>query len=404
MANPGQGLMLLVLASALALNAMAWGAEEAANDASGSQASLGLNAREPDLMVAATAALPAEFAIDRGPGEPVWYVQAEGLALKRDASGDRTFAAFVRRVWSQRGSQWVYSDETTPVLGTEDLHFSFEAGGRVLLGRTLGDCGALEVSYFDLAHWDQIAAVRDSTEFIAEVNGQGQPLTTYPASLFSPFSDFGKPPIVGLDYNELACLSYASSLNNLEWNLRRWIYVDPDRVQASVLVGGRYMNVGERFSYYTESAVPAPAGATNRVTTTTGNSLIGVQVGAMLEFEVDPGWSIDCEVKGGAFSNDAGQSTVYEHDGVAAYQGTHGGGRDDKVSAFALDVRLTATVLITPRLTVRGGYQALWLDGLALASENFNRDVNVLIAGPPSLVDRGKVVYHGPHLGVSWVW
>jgi hypothetical protein len=366
--------------------------------------------------------LPAPFAVGRPPVGPAWYFQAEGMALKRDASGDQTFQAFVDRVWEEVENpkydpeadppdptepEWIWQwagDTVTSVLGTQSLHFGFQGGARTLVGRTLGRCHAMEVSYFAVTDWDEIAAVRDDTEFIEDKDRETGVETTFPASLFSPFSDFGDPAIAGLDYNHLAYISYESSLDNLEWNLRRWILMDPHRLTASVLVGGRYMNINEGFRYHTESAVPDPLGAVNTATTNTKNSLIGAQIGAMFEFHVDPCWWVDCEVKGAVFNNDVRQTTVYAHDGVRAYQGRHVGRCEDDITAWALDLRLNATVLITPRLAVIGGYQALWLDGLALASENMSQNVDVLVSGPATLVEDGKVLYHGPHLGLTWSW
>lgn len=359
---------------------------------------------EMECLSGSIPALPAPFAACHPPGIPAWYFAADGLGLKRDASDDQTFQALVERTWAEEEGVWVATDTVTPVLGTQNLQFGFQGGGRALVGHTLGSCHAFEVSYFQVTDWDELASVRDSTEFIAEVDGDGNPVTTFPASLFSPFSGFGDPPIEGLDYNNLAYITYSSSLNNIEWNLRRWILNCPSQLQASVLVGGRYMNIGESFLYYTESAVPAPGGATNAVATDTDNSMLGVQLGAMFEFYVDPGWWVDCEIKGAYFNNNASQTTVFVHDGVPAYQGTHVGSREADVSAFALDLRLNATFLITPQLAIRGGYQALWVDGLALASENMSPDVDVLAFGPAGLDHRGKVVYHGPHLGLTWVW
>jgi hypothetical protein len=340
---------------------------------------------------------------------PAWYVQLEGMALKRDASGDRTFQAYVERVWELVGDPpaWERTDDIViPALGTGDLHFGFQGGGRVLVGRTLCQCHAVEISYFDVTDWSEIAAVRDDTLFVEDVDPVTGAETVVPnsASLFSPFSDFGDPPIEGLDYNYLASISYDTTLNNLEFNLRRWILVDPCRLQASVLVGGRYMVIDESFFYYTESAVPDPDGATNSVTTNTENRMLGVQLGAMFEFRIDPGWWIDCEIKGAFFDNAAGQTTTFVHHGIPDYENALPRQRDEHISSYALDLRLTATVLVTPRLAVRGGYQALWLDGLALASDNMSGDVDVLTDGPATLVKNGKVTYHGPHLGLSWVW
>ena len=356
--------------------------------------------------------IPAPFAACGATAGPAWYFQIEGLALKRDASRSQMFQAFVEREWAETDPPegedpvWEPTDFITGVLGTGNLHFGFQAGARALVGRTLGQCSAFEVSYFELTDWDELAAVRDATEFIQKVDDDGVavPAQTFDASLFSPFSDFGDPPIPGLDYNRLAQISYESTLNNLEWNLRRWILADPRRLTASVLVGGRYMNIDERFDYYTESV--EPAGASVGVTTDTDNSMMGVQIGAMFEFfvDTDPGWWIDCEIKGGVFSNEASQRTVFTPLNVLDYPDGNVDGRNETITSWVLDLRLNATVLITPRLAVIGGYHALWLDGLALASENMSQNADVLASGPAMLVDDGKVVYHGPHLGLTWVW
>jgi hypothetical protein len=358
---------------------------------------------EMECLSGSIPALPAPFAACHTPGMPAWYFSVEGIGLKRDASDDQTFQAFVDRTWTEDGGVWTATDTVTPVLGTQNLQFGFQGGGRALVGRTLGACSAVEVSYFQVTDWNEMASVRDATEFVAEVDGAGNPVTTFPASLFSPFSNFGNPPIEGLDYNNLAYITYSSSLDNIEWNLRRWILNCPNQLQASVLVGGRYMNIGESFSYYTESAVPAVP-TTNAVSTNTDNSMLGVQLGAMFEFYVDPGWWIDCEIKGAYFNNNASQTTVYENVGSPVYEGTHLGSREEDVSSWALDLRLNATFLITPRLAVCGGYQAIWFQGLALASENMSRDADVLLFGPAGLDHQSQIVYHGPHLGLTWTW
>lgn len=381
---------------------------------------------ETELVPAQMQFLPGEFGTRCGPCGPVWYFEAQGLALKRDASGDRTFQVLIERVWDQElvevpdpadpsqtifELQWVSTDTVTPVLGTQDLDFGFQYGGRALVGRTLGNCHAFEVSYFQVTDWDEMAAVRDDTEFVPDIAAPGDPpdpdfANPFPASLFSPFSDFGNPPIEELDYNNLAQIRYTSSLDNIEWNLRRWLPMPPDSpLQVSLLVGGRYMNVDEAFFYYTESAVPFDP-TTTSVITQTANTLLGVQAGAQFEYHVEPCWWIDCEIKGAVFSNSAKQLTAYDHQGDPGdpYVATTAFTREEDTSAFALDLRLTGTWMVTPCLAVCGGYQALWVDGLALASENFSDDIDILMLGPATLVDTGKVVYHGPHLGATWRW
>lgn len=326
---------------------------------------------------------------------PVWYFRAEGVALRRDAAADRTFAALVNRTWT---SATEYTQTNSGALSTGDLNFGYRGGGRALIGRSLGQWSAIEVSYFDVGDWHEIGAVTDNTPFeTAQGVFEG-------SSLFSPFTGVNDDPVRGLDYNNFVSIDYFSSLYNIEWNLRRMLPIAEPRMRGSVLVGGRYMNLSERFSYFGSSIDPVVA--TNSVTTRTSNDMLGVQVGAQFAFEVDPQWWVDCEIKGVAFDNVARQETNYVHTGAepAGFAGTHSTWRAENSSSFALDLSLTCTYQISHCLSVRFGYQAIWLDGLALASENLNGDANLLLSGPGILVDTGRAVYHGMNLGAICVW
>ncbi len=329
---------------------------------------------------------------------PIWYFQGGGLALKRDASGDQWFAHAVTRVWREEGDPPVPVpyDSDTILLGTQDLDFGFRGGGRVLLGRTLGDWYGFEASYFGLSSWDSTAMVSEAPLF---ENPQG---VFSDGVLLSPWTDYRMAPVAALDDNDYISISYRSSLENFEWNFRRSFIVPPGWLQGSLLVGGRYVNIRENFDYHSLSLV---GNITNDVNVRTDNQMLGVQVGALFKFQVEPQWWVDCEIKGAYFQNEADQGTVYTNaNGGAPYEGTHTGGRAGTRSAFALDLRLSLIYQLGPNLSTHIGYQALWVDGLALASENFERDINILMSGPATLVDNGKVVYHGPDLGGTLSW
>ena len=363
--------------------------------------------RGVDRMPMATGVLPAEFTTSGLTVRPAWYFRAEAMALKPHISGAPVFATLVDRVWIEdpdAPGTWNATDTVTQTLELGDLGLGYQGGGRGMIGRTLGEYGAMEVSYFQVGNWDKLAAMHDATVFVDAVDGAGNPTVTFPASLFSPFSDFGNPAIVGLDYNSVASIGYTSRLYNVEWNLRRWVYIDPQQTQVSVLIGWRYMNLDGTFMYHTESAEPAPGGAVNDVTVETANQMHGVQIGAACKTHIQPTWWVDCEAKAAFFDNNAGQETEYVHTGVAAYNGTHRGSRREHVTTTAFDLKLTLTAQVTPRLAVCGGYQALWLYHLALAPNNFNTDVGALVSGPTLLNDTGNAVYHGPHLSVTCIW
>ena len=339
----------------------------------------------------------------REPSGPVWYFGADALAIKRDGASNLTFASLVTRTWTpSTDTPPVYSSTQShqAVLGTGDLDFGYRGGWEALIGRTFGACTAMEVSYFGLSDSSDMATVVDQTPFqLLE-----PPSAPIAASLFSPFTDLTGDPVVGLDYNNLASISYSSSLYGLEWNLRRQIFIPEDWVQGSVLIGGRYMDLREDFSYYSESGLPSPGGATNSVATHTENDMVGVQVGAEFNFQVEPRCWVDCEIKGGIFDNAAKQETVYVNQSATSYAGTHTGSRAENTTSFALDLALNLTYECNSFTTLRIGYQALWLDGLALASENVTSSADVLVAGVANLVNDGKVVYHGPRLGITCAW
>ncbi len=326
--------------------------------------------------------VPSEYQVCPPAYMPGWYFMADAMAMKRDASGHLPFA-----VWSvlvDPGDGIVELRDL--VLSTRDLDFDFRAGGRALIGRTLGPYHAFEVLYFGFSTWSEAAAVRDATP-----NDQGET-----GSLFSPFSDFGYPPDVTHDYNNFAFISYNSRLDNIEWNLRRALDMPPGRLQASVLIGGRYMDIPEEFNYITESTLHP----SDFITTQTENDMLGIQVGALFEFHVDPGWWIDFEIKGGAFDNRVEQRSVYRQGAQLVSVNR----KADHRSTWVLDLNLMLVYQVGPNLSIHLGYQALWVDGLALASENFIRDIDILTLGPPALVDDGKVLYHGPQIGGTLAW
>jgi hypothetical protein len=274
---------------------------------------------------------------------PTWYVTGELLPLFRDQSDSRFQA-------SGEG----LSDS---VFRTE-----YEAGARVLIGRAIGDWYRLEASYFGSYHWD------DVEEF------------------------------EGSDVTEE--LGFSSELDNIELNLRRRLYVPAyrryerysplrppgspiflnHRASASCLVGMRYLRIEEQLG--NSSGADVENGIEGLLT---DNYLIGAQVGILSQFLVYHRSWIDFDVKGGIFTNRVsltGLDTATELD------------QHDRTS-FLGDLSLIYNHQITPALTFRVGYNAIWVSGVALASRN---------VGQTLVQHDGDVVYHGPSLGLTCAW
>jgi hypothetical protein len=325
---------------------------------------------------------------------PVWYVSAEFLPLFRDQSGSQPFQAIAI---PQTNATTTYN--RVAVLSTSDFDTGFDPGIRATIGRALGDWYRLEGSYFGSYSWSDYAEVRYNPHLPGHVEG----------NMLSPLSNFGNPGglpgldtlseddynFTAFDNNRFASIRFRSRLDNGEINLRRRVRTAVDRqvrAETSCLVGLRYMDIRETFEYR-DSNVVSGSRPKNHVTIDTGNQMFGVQIGALSQFlVVDRGW-IDFEIKGVMFFNEASNridANFYQAPTSAEKHRT----------SFMGDLSLNFNYQFAPAWTFRAGYNAMWLSGVALASENFLVDVNTLVTGPGSLNHSGDVVYHGPSIGL----
>ncbi len=336
---------------------------------------------------------------------PTWFASTEALPLFRDASGSTPYQVLATDVGT------TYRRDA--VLSTSDFDTEFDPGLRAVLGRALGDWYRVEFSYFGTHEWTDSASVEYQGADLVDNNAVG--------NLLSPFTNFGDPagpaglgpvttlnPEEGFDYNDFASISFSSELHNAEVNVRRRLCMPAQRnyhAEASCLVGLRYMKVSEDFAYYAHSPVPALDGAdesTTRVNIATDNDLIGPQLGAMAQFLVhDRAW-IDAEVKGALLFNQATNksNTVWDENSTDPL--SFASEADKDTTAFLGEISVNFNYQFAPAWTVRAGYNAYWLTGVALASENavLNMDTNLYKA--TALNHDGKVVYHGPSLGIVW--
>jgi len=306
--------------------------------------------------------------IDVQPPRMPWYVRADAVVFTRDANGDVDIASL--------------EIPGNVVLSTRRLDFPFQLGPRILIGRTINECYQVEGSYFDLAQWDDAAVVRNSDGL-----------------LFSPFVDFGGLPSTDFDDNNLISIRSTSYLRNAEINLRRALPMPPGRAAASFLIGMRYMGISEGFEYLSESAA-----ATNFVRVDTGNELFGAQIGALMEFYKEDCWWINFEIKGAICQNSANQHTTFTHTLAGQASQDFAGAVSKNGTAFVGDLALTVLYRCGEHLAARFGYQAIWVDRLALAADNFSTDVGILIDGPAQLRRDATVVYHGPFAGLELAW
>lgn len=334
-----------------------------------------------------------------GAEAPWIYGAVEFVPLRRDQLSSSVFQAQAFETVS--GVTTTYPRQA--VLTSDDLESSFDPGVRLMIGFRLGDAWRIEGGYMGSYSWSDSAEVR----FTDDSSG----------NLLSPFSSFGdalgRPgldtlssadfqPVDGLDFNELARVAFTSQFNTAEINLRRRLPdISTRRVAAetSLLVGLRHIQVSESLAYTSESPVPAPT-VRNAVDVLTENDLFGLQIGGTAQFLVGPQTWIDFEAKGAMLFGQAEKSVSAEFDEFGGALADVMGSED--VTAFLGDLSLQFNYQFAPSFTLKAGYNAFFLSGVALAGDNLNDRVTALQAGSTTVDHAGRIVYHGPSLGLVW--
>jgi hypothetical protein len=181
-------------------------------------------------------------------------------------------------------------------------------------------------------------------------------------------------------------------------------------IESSLSYGLRYARIDETFFFQQLSsvsgavgAVPVLLGAAHRVDTETTNELLGGQIGALSAYRISDRWWFEFDVRAALCGNDATLDIRYSRN-VAGVPGTFAFQERKNCMALIGEANLMTMYQLTHHLSIRGGYQMIWVDGLVLASESLNPNLAELTQGPARLNDNATLVYHGPHVGVVVTW
>jgi hypothetical protein len=314
-----------------------------------------------------------------------WYGEVDGLLLKRDR---------VDPVPLQAANY-----PTNIVLSTDDINSPFRAGIRGIVGHSFQNRWQVDFTYFWMDTWDDSFSIRNDTP-----NGINL------GNLFSPFTAFGNPPIPGYDWNDFVSIREISQLHNAELNFRYTCPMPYQCLTAKFILGVRYMAIDEQFDYFSESNISTfrtgAAGATVDISTRTTNTLVGPQLGGEFYFYAFPRCWIDLGIKGAVCNNHALQDTSGWPPTNRETEPTFAdlAARSRDTTAFVGDLDLALVWQLTPRLITRIGYQAIWVNNIAMAARNFAPTVDILEHGPAQIDTVGRAVYHGPHIGLEFDW
>ncbi|MGA2061134.1 MAG: BBP7 family outer membrane beta-barrel protein [Thermoguttaceae bacterium] len=290
---------------------------------------------------------------------PRWTASADFIILDRVGSVDRTLIEEVPPP--------TFAAPSTELLNANDLHQGFHGGPRLDLIRHGDCCYDLELLYFQIDGWSSTKSFSGDT---------GTLFFTAPGPLVST-----NPP------DEPMQFEYSSKLYNAEFNVRWNPYC-----RVTLLAGFRWLELREDLDGGNVYEGVTPPILYSFWDTNTNNNLYGFQIGADgLIF--DRGcFSIDGLVKAGIFGNHAEQSTIAAGLGPFTASTNH--------TAFLGEVGLQCKYQATCHLTLRAGYEAIWLQGVALAPGQI--DETNIVSGDVGINSNSGVFYHGATAGLEY--
>lgn len=289
----------------------------------------------------------------------LWSAQANAVFLERSTPASRPML-------SQAGG--------AELVNAGDLNFDFETGIDLRVSRQFFLDSEIEFRYLGI---DGYNAGHFAT---ATADGQGM------------IHDANNTPFIWASGNTLAT-EMKSFLYSTEINFRH-----PMGCDWVVLAGFRWAELNEDLISNFDFTGGTPA--SGRFGTSTNNHMYGFQLGAE-----GPIWrptgrlAIEGFGKAGIFNNRADQTTVYEQPvGTGFFEGV--GSADH--TAFMAELGLTAVYHISDCWSLRGGYQVMWLDGVAVATNQLGAvDMTAATGG----IDcGGTVFYHGAMAGLEARW
>ena len=185
---------------------------------------------------------------------------------------------------------------------------------------------------------------------------------------------------------------YTSSILSVELNARRNI---TDRV--TLLAGFRYLQFEEDLR--TRFDLPLDLFPAINVDIDGINRLYGAQVGVdAILFDMGR-FQILRAGKAGVYGNTASNAARLSIDG----DGNYSYGRSAGAVSFVGDLNFNGVFQITDVWSIRGGYQLLWLSGVALSSEQYPHVSHHFIPDA-NVVTSGDVFLHGALVGVEAAW
>ena len=331
-------------------------------------------------------------------GPHYFDIRVESVFLQRDKSFEKNIDFTAMNV----GGPVVLSSSQ---LNIEDVNWGFRAMGRY----DICPLSVVEFGYMGIFDWHDKASFTDPSNNLFSLFSRPAPGT----GLFGTSPAFVNVPGGPNPFTERATtqsIELSSDLQTAEISYRRyWLGYIP-RVSGTLLAGVRYTKVNENFVFASQGSETLPQTvlplAALKYQEDCENNLAGFQTGGDIWVSLMQGLRIGSEGKVGIYDN---------HSRLANRIATTPPGiqppalfedfKDDH-AAFITEGSLDVVADILPSLSIRAGYEVLFLNQLVLAGNNFNQTSPYGNQGPrvPFVDTGGELFYHGGHIGVEYVW
>ncbi len=218
--------------------------------------------------------------------------------------------------------------------------------------------------------------------------GRPNPLTAppVPPAVYAPSPQL-YAFVVETPYESRAAV--VSWLQSFELNLRREVYPN-----VALLAGFRYVEFNEQWmlrQYAPEELIG--------IDSFTRNSLFGFQIGSeALLFSLNR-FKLESALKAGIYGNAAsGVETTIAQTNQFSFWYSRDALRG--AVAFVGDINVSAAWQLTRNMSIRGGYQLLWLAGVATATDQLRQFDESTFATNTA----GSVFFHGAMVGLEYGW
>lgn len=360
-------------------------------------------------------------------GEPMQYLapayfESSGTWLKRGYWYTEVDYVLLNRGWDRKGLQIAFETTTgvvptpdTPniggglglVVGTNELRIRGQRPGadglaRVKLGRFLfrdsfNRDHMTELAFYGGGDWTQSTSLEAAT-------ANGLQIPTY--------IDRVNPSFNGA--RRLA-FDYQSEMNSGEWNYLvrqrmsrdqmvlqpsgEWVRRAATTRTTSYLAGLRYLNQHERLDW-DAFEIPIAAGLDEggNYHVVTENNLLGVQGGGTVSLEAAR-WSLGVTGKMGAYWNRINLDSNFQVGETTVVNSGVTNSREDDLS-FIGEFQVTGKWHLRPNLSLRAGFEMLFVDSIAVAPYQ----LNFIPGGFTQIAAASDSVYMGTSLGVESYW